>query len=250
MVYLCLAEAGKTTAQRISKNCNIPRTTVYYVLENLVKRGLVFEEQKKGTTFFSPNKPSSIVNLIRKEKEEIVLKESMAGQLVDLLTPYFKGKLFNVPTIQFFEGKKRVEDMLYEYLDEWHQSMLETDNIWWGYHDYDFIVQHRRWLESYWKMKDRSQEILLFSNRSEEERTLKIPNRTVRPLPKAVQFRSTFWICGAYIVVLMQKNKPQYAFQIKDEVLATNLKVIFRLLWHSPFSSEQSFQNNKNKENS
>ena len=232
-VYLGLAEIGKATAQAIAKRVRIPRTTVYSALENLSQKGVVALESKRGTTFYVANQPSSLLRLVENQKAELSQREKAARELVEQISPFFLGKNFSVPKLQFFDGTPNVESMLYDFSDEWAASTRKYDSVWWGYQDPSFVDQYRPWLEWYWKRMMPEDKIRLLSNEAPVERELRarVKNRTIFPIASELPFSSTIWVCGDYIVLIMSKQEPHYAFQLNDAVFAANLRQLFMLLW-------------------
>ena len=230
-LYLALAEVGKGTAQLLSKKCSLPRTTTYFALGRLMEMGLVVEEHKKRTTYYSPQPPTAFQRLVDREEEKVRARRTAADELVKILPPFFKSKLYSVPTVEFYEGRERIKDMLYTYLPHWYESMRSDDNTWWGYQDRDFVKEYRSYLEQYWKMKEEKQRVYLLSNASDLEKEIQVPNRIIKAVSENASFTSTFWVCGAYIVVIAHRHSPRYAFQLKDSVLASNMKAVFKMLW-------------------
>lgn len=232
-LYLLLAESGKATAQLLAKRSRIARTTTYSVLESLMTKGLVAEEKKQGTTFFVVNKPNSILRTIQREHEQVKRREGLAKDLIEMITPYFKSKFFSIPKMQFFEGKNSVENMLYQHLEDWRGAIAQTDYTWWGYQDHTFVEYYLPWLESYWKIKTEREKIKLLSNQASVEDDLKdkVPGRVIKPISPNFDFSSSVWVCGDYIILVMTRQEPHYAFQIRDAVFGENLRLVFKLLW-------------------
>ena len=231
--YLYLAESGGASAHNIAKRIKVPRTTIYSVVTSLTDKGLISQEQKKGTTYFIPNKPESILRLIERKQEEIKKKELVAKELIELVTPYFNTKHYSIPKMQFFEGRESVENMLYDNLETWRASMASYDSIWWGYQDVGFVKEYRRWLEYTWTLKTDMELYQILSNQDPIERELenKVPGRTMKQMPREFNFSSTIWVMGDYIVLLMTKAEPHYAFQLRDTLFAANLRLVYQLLW-------------------
>ena len=234
-VYLCLAEIGKATASLIAKRQRMPRTTVYSVLENLMQKGLVSQEEKSATTFFMANKPSALMRIIEEEKNRLREKEKETKKLVELIQPFFRGRNFSVPRLQFFEGKKSIEAMLYDSLPIWRQSLSETDLTWWGYQDPSFVERYLPWLEHVWKSWHPNEKVKLLSHKSEIEKKVAgtRSGREVRIISEKIIFSSTIWVAGDYIILIMTRQEPQYAFVLRDPVFSTNLRSVFQLLWDS-----------------
>lgn len=233
IVYLALAEIGKSTAALLAKKVNIPRTTVYSSLDNLQIKGLVSVEKKKKVTFYTANNPQAILRNIEKEKKEVISRENFAKNLVQEILPYFKSKNFSIPKIQFFEGQKNVESMLYQHTERWHESMAKYDSIYWGYQDHTFVENYMDWLEWSWKIRPDNIQIKLISNKARIEKSLKgkVSGRHILQVDKNLDFSSSIWICGDYIVLIMTRQEPHYSFQLMDPVFATNLRSLFQLLW-------------------
>lgn len=232
-VYLALADLGGCTAGHLSKRIDIPRTTVYSALESLSVRGLIAKEEKGGITRFLANPPSSIVRMMKREREDIERKVKHAEELSKQLSPLFLGKSFQVPRLQYFDGRRNVEAMLEEYTPIWRESIYQGDSTWWGYQDASFVPEYREWLERAWKSMSPTEKINLVSNQGPHERELsgRVRGREIRSLGEELEFSSTVWILGEYIVMISSREKPHYAFQIRDKAFSQNQRAIFRALW-------------------
>ncbi len=243
-VYLCLADLGKASAATIAKRTSIPRTTAYSVLSSLIAKGVCSENTDSDSTYFCINSPSSLMRIVETEKDALAVKEQSCRRLIELASPLFRQQNYSVPRLQFFEGNKNVKSMLYDYTDAWHKSITEFDNTWWGYQDPSLLEEYTDWLYHHWKVRDPELKIQLFSQPAKIERKLKgTPDkRVIRSLPPGYNFSSSIWICGEYIIMLMTKQNPHYAFQIKDSVFASNLRLIFELLWTTTTEISRSKQ--------
>ena len=232
-VYVSLADLGGSTAGLLAKRLSIPRTTVYSALETLSGKGLVSSDEQGGVTRYLANPPTSLKRLVRDEREELERKEACADELVQLLGPFFRSRSLDVPRLQFFDGQKNVLTMLEEYLPVWRSSLASFDKIWWGYQDHTFVEQYRPWLDKTWATMEQDEYVYLVSNRAPIERELKgkVRGREIRTLADKSEFSSTIWILGHFIIMISSKEKPHYAFQIRDPVFAANLRSIFKALW-------------------
>lgn len=229
--YLALADMGKATAQIVAKRTNLPRTTVYFILKGLAEKGVVILEKKRSTSYFVAQRPESVLREIKEQQLQHIQRLKAAEELEKLLPPFFTQKPFSVPTMQFYEGIRDVRRMLNDSLASWIGSLEQTDKTWWGYQDSQFVIQHRSWLEEYWAKKPKSHRIKIFSNESNLEKSLKIQNRTIRPLPTEMIFESTLWVIGEFLIVIAHHNRPQYAFQIRDKTLAANMRGFISMMW-------------------
>ena len=236
-VYLSLAELGKSPASLLAKKLEMPRSTVYSVLDSLVKRGVISVEQSQETTFFVASRPEGFRQMVKAEAAENARRlselESAAEELIPNLEPFFKNRNFSIPKLQFFEGTKSVRAMLYEYCREWQKSIAGQDFTWWGYQDHHFVETYRDWLDYYWASMGPKEKIRLLSNRSATERKLKdrVARRVIKVIPDRYQFSSTVWVVGDYVITIMTRQKPHYAFQLKDSVFAANHRLTFQMMW-------------------
>ncbi len=232
-VFLALAELGRSTPNALGKRVGLPRTTVYSVLDNLVQKGVASHIREKRQRYYIANHPSALFGLIETERTRLAQREHFTRSVVDQLLPMFRSHNLIAPRLQFFEGAANVRGLLTSHLERWHKSMRQYDNTLWGYQDHTFVLHYRSWLERYWREMDKHHQIKLFSNQAEVETNLrrKVPNREVRLLPVDFQFKTTIWISGDYITMIMSAEEPHYAFQIVDTLFANNLKLMFQLLW-------------------
>ena len=72
-IYLALLKIGETTITKISKETNIERTLIYYIIEKLIRRGLVSFKLKNNVKFYSASAPERILEEL-KEKEDSFIK--------------------------------------------------------------------------------------------------------------------------------------------------------------------------------
>lgn len=238
-VYLALAESGKSAATVLSKRTRIPRATLYAILESLTERGVITRENTSSTTLFRANGPESFTRMVQHQRDEVEERSRAAKQLGELLTPYMKETQYSIPKIQLYEGKPSIESMLYEYLPLWRESYGRVGNdTLWGYQDPTFVESYLRWHNHMWETRGPNERICLFSNREhlKEEVSRSIDRREVRALPAGIEFSSSIWIYGEYIVMGMTRSKPHWCVQMKDAVFSANLRAIFQLLWQATFT--------------
>lgn len=233
-VYLDLLESGKVNATSLSKRTGIPRATLYSVLEDLSSKGVVSREQTKQGSLYFANSLNSFQRIVEVEEEQVQKKKSAAFAIAKNLEPYLCKSKSEIPKVQVFEGKKSIENMFYEFLPKWRKSYQLTGHpILWGYQDHKVVESYKRWHQHMWLSRSELEQIRLFTNEAdiEKELKLKIEGREVKLLPKGVEFSSSIWIYGDYVVMLNTRQVQDYAVQLKDTMIASNLRSIFQLLW-------------------
>jgi predicted DNA-binding transcriptional regulator len=100
-VYLVLLELGEATTLRISELTRINRTTLYDLLEALVKKGVAGSTTKEKVKYFYAAKPEVLIDGL-KEKQEAIKK--ILPALVERA-----GIVGKRPKIEFYEGHKGID---------------------------------------------------------------------------------------------------------------------------------------------
>ena len=107
-VYLTTLQLGSAPGSSIARNSHENRATVYTVLKELQKKGIVQEVKKGSMTYFSVISPELLLRDL--EDKYSHFKEKLPEFLV------LAEKFGNKPKVQFFEGiegvKRMYEDLL------------------------------------------------------------------------------------------------------------------------------------------
>ena len=235
-VYMVLLNGSNQSAPQISRQADIPRTTAYSALDSLVEKGVAKARRDGSTTLYSASSPDSFQEIVRKEQNALEEKRLVAKEVVNLVTPHLNTSKIHIPKMEFYEGQKQIETMLYANLPDWEASMALDDSILWGYQDPSFVKHYKTWLEHHWERKNKympQMQIRLFSNESKIEKGLKdqVENRFIRAFSGQVPFTSSVWILGEYIVMIRTDKEPHYAFQLKDAAFASNIKLFISFIW-------------------
>lgn len=114
-VYLATLELGAETIQNIAKKAGLKRPTVYLIVEELLKKGMLSQKpMPRGDVFIAEN-PEHLKSILRE-------KEKTLGEALPFLRAIYnteKGK----PQVQVYEG---IENMKQLYLEKIWQSKTEV----------------------------------------------------------------------------------------------------------------------------
>ena len=130
-IYLNLLKIWTSPSSIISNKVWIPKSTVRYSLENLVKKGLILKNQKWNTTLFTAEHPAKLKNLliIKKNKLENTEKklDNLMWKLVEIYNPYTK-----LPKVTFYEWIEWIEKVLNDSLTstEVIDTYVDIDSVW------------------------------------------------------------------------------------------------------------------------
>jgi len=126
-VYLAALELGKASIQDIAKKAGINRTTTYVMITELEKRGLVNPLKVGKRNYFAAQSPDTILDILKKEKQEIENKEREIKEILPELKSVYNvapGK----PKIQFYEGEAMFEKIAEDILGSGAKEILEIYN--------------------------------------------------------------------------------------------------------------------------
>lgn len=114
-IYLTLLSLGTAAASSISRRLNIPRQTVYSILEKLVESGFIEQSDKRGVKQFFCD-PSDLLSVIEKQKTQLEKnKEILEKELPAIIASRKRSPSF--PKIQYYEGEKGLKRLFGNILD-------------------------------------------------------------------------------------------------------------------------------------
>lgn len=115
-VYAAALTLGPATADQLSKQSGIKRSTTYVQIESLQEMGLMsnYEEGKK--TFYAPESPQNLERVLEREQKELELKQSELKKLLPDLTNMFEGA-GERPVVRFYQGKEGIVSVREEMLN-------------------------------------------------------------------------------------------------------------------------------------
>lgn len=106
---LAILEIGPASISDIAKRAKIKRPTTYYLIDELIKKGLILKVPSGKRVFYKANDPKKILNLLeqRKQSFEKILPQMQA---LFLATP-------SQPKVRFYEGKEGLKNIYEEMLN-------------------------------------------------------------------------------------------------------------------------------------
>jgi sugar-specific transcriptional regulator TrmB len=142
-VYLALLEKPMSHLE-IARKTGVNRTKVYRIADELIKRGLVAENQDETGRQLAANDPANLEIVIKTEEESIERKKSaLKHALPDLQSLYLLGELpsgmgFEVNTYEGIDGFKQ---ML------WNELRTENEILVFGSGTLENLVESVNWSE-------------------------------------------------------------------------------------------------------
>jgi sugar-specific transcriptional regulator TrmB len=110
-VYLMLLKLGESLASEIASKADIPRASIYDILERLEQEGLVSHIVKDFKKYFSAAEPKTIVKSLEYKKQRI---NSIMPELEDLKNKETAESL----KAEIYDGVKGMETIMNQILEE------------------------------------------------------------------------------------------------------------------------------------
>jgi predicted transcriptional regulator len=115
-VYLMVLKLGVARAADIARQIDLPRQTVYSILESLLSIGLIDQHDRRGIKHFSAE-PRRILEIIKREREQLAEAEhEVENELPELETIRFRPAA--LPKIQYYEGREGLKRLLEDILTQ------------------------------------------------------------------------------------------------------------------------------------
>jgi sugar-specific transcriptional regulator TrmB len=233
-VYLSILKNGKISPNDLSKLTKINRTTVYSVVNELIKKGIVTQDFSQSRTYINALPPEDLTIIIKKEEKELEKKKGIVSDLVRELKNITSNVKYSIPKIRFI-GEEEFEDYLYKQTPKWNESMLKTEPLLIGFQDHTFVESYQKWIDWYWTQDTSARiKLQLLTNESKIEKRIEKFNyksRLIKFYKKGYNFSASTWVLGDYLVLLVTNQRPHYAIEILNPVLAENQREVFKGLW-------------------
>jgi sugar-specific transcriptional regulator TrmB len=224
-VYLTLLGLGLATAKELSAVTKLDRTSIYDVMDSLVKKNLAFKQDKGNILHFAPHDPK---NLLRDIQE----KEAQLKELLPDLAQKFRTATRS-SYVRIYEGE--------DAFTELYESILDIK----GLTKYDIICSEKDWLQMnpkyFARYKKRRAEkdihtrlIMETSDIAEQRKRNETKDLSeVKLLPPA--FSSLPFSAGTYIlpdrVIFISYRKEHTATEIFSREISEFMQVIFDFMW-------------------
>jgi len=228
-VYLACLQLGQDTAWHISQKCGLKRSTVYFVLNELIERGLVSIWKTKKATLWRAANPKKLFTQL-KHKEEALTE---MFPLLQSIYNFDEAK----PNIEIFEGREGVRQIyaeVVEYLAKGKEILCwgDVSHIWDILEDVTekYLAQDRN-------RRYKVREILNENEKNKKYvkliRKNKNPRHLIRFLPENSNFSGNDNIVfGDKLVIFSTQNKL-FATVIQSQDIANSYRNLFELAWRS-----------------
>lgn len=237
-VYLATLELGEASVQDIAEKANIERTGTYYLIESLIRKGIVSKTAKGKKEYYSAAEPEVIFDLAKRKKD-----------IIEKYLPEFKA-LYNSskvkPKVRLYEGMEGIKS-IYEKTLELKKgeevvsfTPFEVGHKFIGDWGHDYI---RRRVARGIFVRDIAEDSI---DSREHQKNDKEEFRKTRLVPKQkFPFTNEIGIFQDWVMVISYKEMIGLVIESKD--IAQMMKAIFELAWLGAEKLAQVTKNNLTK---
>ena len=224
-VYLASLELGKATADALSKQSGVNRSTTYVQIEELMQMGLMSTHEEGKKTFFTAESPDNLKRLFEKKKQKLEEKTKSLDAFLPELSRLFDSA-GERPVVRFFEGKEGIITMRREILKAKNKHIYVAtsfDDLWNTFND-DELAEY-----SQERARKNITSYVLYTKTGD----------TVEPVPpselRRVDNDKFPFECDVYIfdnkVAMASLKGSLVAVIIESAALAKSMHSIFNLAW-------------------
>src|SRR3989338_1607936 len=231
-VYLAALELGPSPVQKIAQRADIPRATVYLVLNDLQKKGLIttYDEGKK--TFFVAESPSQLEILVEKRGAEAKAQKDTIKNLIPELISRGQFEKGERPMVKYYEGQDTIRSWLKDSFSGEGGERLA-------------ILHYNRAGETLQKLRvsaDQVQEMrikykvksrVIYTANKGPIDGYSTPDRPAKfVLPEKCPLEADIVIKGNRIF-FAPYNVPLRGVTIEDKAIANSMRMVFEVLWEN-----------------
>lgn len=228
-VYLALLELGETHIVPITEKVELPRTTVFHILERLKFHKLIEKIPKKTRSLYIPYPPKKIASILELEKAATEEKIKSFNIALPDLNKLYQESPFE-PKIRFFRGIE-IRDIYEELLtagvdEEWYVG--EPNKIVAALGE-EYL---KKWIERRVKMGIKSRSIRVKEEESEEPifSATKKYLREIRYAPEGFESPMHILIYGNNVAYI-STGEENFGLVISSQELAKTMRNWFKELW-------------------
>ena len=124
-LYIYCLSMGAETIQKLAKGLGRNRTTVHSEIEQLLKKGLLYETRENKKRYIGAENPNVLYSLLQQRENELKVLKNNINYAVELLNS-IKSSDARIPTVKFYEGVDGFKKMLEETLSAKGEILVFT----------------------------------------------------------------------------------------------------------------------------
>lgn len=222
-VYLYLLEHGISSPPQIAKGTKIARPNLYGTLRSLKDKALVAEQKNGKRNVYLATDPSILVQLL-------TARATAMEQILPDLRGLYAAQT-NKPVIKYYEGTEHVKEIFHEMLEATSVYGVASTKKLYDALGWDFFKTYIA------KMKERGIVLHDILTEDSSQTSAQTPIELLkglynaRILPKGTENLAVDILVWDDKVALISTETPVFGTLIKNQAIASVLKIMFNLSW-------------------
>lgn len=222
-IYVAAVELGEASVQELADKSGVARTSVYHIIEELIKKNFIIEVRKTKKTLYLPVAPKDIYLQTREKLREF-----------ELLAPFIEERMTSVHTrskVVFFHGVtgfKQAWDLIFSSRTKEYAMITQ------GKHFLEFVKEKYildEIIQRKIKLGFRSRQLVTDNQYTRGFVTKdKKENRETRFLPQGTDISFTEIICEEYVFFISNRIENMI-FAVEHDGYAYTRRELFEVLW-------------------
>lgn len=224
-VYIALTQLGESSAAKIAKKCELPRTTTISILEKLEAENYISIQKYRGRHVYWIESPNMI-------KSALMEKVEMAEGLNILLADLYRSEA-TFPFGKIFDTKSGIKSFIEKLMlhAEKGETIYTIDNPKSG--NYKKILSE----EFYFHMLAMKQKkgaitktLVPHGTAGDiDKEKVKRQHIEIRQMPNGIAFASSMWIIKDMLILF--SGKYPFVVAVNHKIITASFKSIFDYLW-------------------
>lgn len=229
LVYTALLNSGSTTATVVAKESGVKRSSVYFILNKLIGKGLVSRSEVSKKELFQAEEPDVLVRLAKEQSDRTSIIQKSVKELVKSLRKNHR-KNPNSPRIRFFEGLEGIWNIAEDTLKEKKEIFVfGSSHALYGSYSWERLEEYGKR-----RIKHRIRAFILTDRHPKsitEYFKQAFTYQEYHFLPETIKLGTYFLIYGDKAALISSKQPP-VGIIIEDKLITDALKVMFMALWN------------------
>lgn len=229
-IYWILVNRGVLSGVELVQKSGFKKGNTYALLHQLEKKGLILSIQRERKTYFQPEPPKKVLDLLERKNEETQQSKGYFERILPRLSSRYKLSI-NKPIIQYYEGEEgiyRIFEDIYAPKKEPVYGCGDLDEADKSFPNYiaDKLIpkriRNKLLAKSFFSYS--KQAVRLAKQDKEQIRETVLLDRAKYPLPAEID------VYEDKIAMLSFKKNEFVGVLIENKDIATSLKSIFKRL--------------------
>lgn len=233
-VYMHILQNEKNTVLTIARETSIPRTTVYLLVESLLKQEIVFEKIVNGKKYIIPQPPSTLIQNIQAKKDKIseALYEMRAS--LPLLDATYNTH-YEKPSVAYFEGVFEISKLFMTGANTQKVYIFSSSGKLNIIFESEMEIFFKKLTDNFVHSKEIYLKNELSTKRVESDKSIR--NQAIY-LPDIFKSNVDTIIFDGRVINIVYKNDTPYALAYSEKDLEISEKMKFVMIWQYLFKTQ------------